>query len=357
MPLDPSRLDRAFALVAGQVAEGRSHASALGVATAARTLRVEAFGAEGIKVEPESLFLLASITKPIVATAVMQLVEEGRLVLSEPLQRYLPAFSPEPAEPGLPGAEVVTTWHILTHSSGLEDVPLEQLAMEQPDRQELLRRACTGRLRFVPGTRYEYGSNSFYLLAELIEQLGRRPFADQLRERLFEPLGMVDTRFDASGAGARTAPVRGIGLEGERLAMGLHYLAALELPGGGLWGTAEDLLRFGRAMLRGGELDGARVLAPSSVALMTRLHTADLLEPGTPPRRPNYGLGWALPGLGGGLPASGRSFGHSGATGTMLLVDPEHDLVVVFLRNEWDADPFLSDAVIQAVYGAVLPPG
>lgn len=106
-------------------------------------------------------------------------------------------------------------------------------------------------------------------------------------------------------------------------------------------------------MLGGGALDGTRVLGRPFVELMTREHTGDVLEAGTPPRSPHYGLGWALPGQGPGSPASTRAFGHTGATGSQLIVDPAWDLVVVYLRNEWDADMVQTDEAIQAVYAAL----
>src|SRR5690606_3671648 len=147
-------------------------------------------------------------------------------------------------------------------------------------------------------------------------------------------------------------------VEGDFGAPGIPYadmLAAfvsLAMPGGGLFSTAEDVARFGRAMLLGGTVDGTRVLGRPFVDLMTRRHTAGGRERGSGRAAP-CGLRWGLPGLGRGSPAGPSSFGHSGVTGSMLVVDPDHDLVIVYLRNEWAAATPLAEEAIQAVYAAV----
>lgn len=114
-----------------------------------------------------------------------------------------------------------------------------------------------------------------------------------------------------------------------------------------------DLLRFGRAFLGGGSLDGQRLLATPFVELMTREHTAGILEAGVPPQEPRYGLGWGKSGFSGVRIGSARQFDHGGATGTRLWVDPAYDLVVAFLMNRWGEDDHFSLAAIQAVYAAL----
>jgi CubicO group peptidase (beta-lactamase class C family) len=351
--LDPARLDRAFELVRRQVADGRARYVGLAVGRADRLVRSETFGPDGVS-DTERRFLVASITKPITATAVLQLVEDGRLVLTRPIPTYLPEFRPLPAEPGTLAGEAITAWHILTHTSGLDDGGQELLEVQRPTGRALLERVCCERLQFVPGSRYQYASDSFYLLAELFGRLGELEFEAHLRQRLFQPLGMDATTFDPTDSGPEPFPLAGMfDKYGPLLGEATRYFVSLAMPGGGLWSTPSDLVRFGRAMLGGGSLDGARILGRPFVELMTRKHTGDVMEAGTPPRRPHYGLGWGLPGRGQGSPASERAFGHTGATGSQLIVDPEWDLVVVYLRNEWDADMAQTDEAIQAVYGAL----
>ena len=350
--LDPTRLQQAFDVVSRQVESGAVPSAVLAVANGAGLVRAEAFsGAD--RAATDSLYLLASISKPVTATAVMQLVQRGLLVLSAPLQGIIPEFVAPPSWPGLPGAEAVAAWHVLTHTSGVVDMDNDLLSRERPDRARLLEIACASRLRFVPGSRFEYNSLSFALLGEVIRRLDGRDYPDYLRAQLFDPLGMRDAAF------APTDPARAVaaefpGLPKEYQAFAATYFNSIQAPGGGLWGSAADLVAFGRAMLRGGELDGVRVLGRRYVALMTRAHTGGLLDEGyTPPRPARYGLGWGGPDGAEGSPASDRAFGHGGATGTRFLVDPDADLVVVYLTNRWGTGPELSFAVIQAVYGAL----
>jgi CubicO group peptidase (beta-lactamase class C family) len=350
--LVPARLQNAFDLVARQVGRGDVPSAVLAVANREGLVRVEAFSGQDAA-SRESIYLLASISKPITATAVMQLVERGLLVLSAPLQRIIPEFVAPPSGPGLPGAEAVTTWHVLTHTSGVVDMDDDLLSRERPDRARLLEIACTSPLRFVPGSRFKYNSLSFALLGEVIRRLDGRDYPDYLRAQLFDPLGMRDAAF------APTDPARAVaadfpGVPREYQAFAATYFNSIQAPGGGLWGSAADLVAFGRTMLRGGVLDGVRVLGRRFVALMTRAHTGELLDESyTPPRPARYGLGWGGPDGTEDSPASDRAFGHGGATGTRLLVDPEADLVVVYLANRWGTGPELSFAAIQAVYGAL----
>ena len=348
--LDPERLQAAFDLVAGQVEGGDVPSAVLAVANAAGLVRADAFsGADRATVD--AIYLLASISKPITATAVMQLVERDRLVLSAPLQRYIPEFAAPPAKPGLPGAEAVTTLHLLTHTSGLVDMDMTLLSA-QPDHARLLEIACTTPLRFAPGSRFEYGSLSYTVLGELIRRVDGRDHATFLRDELLLPLGMRDTGFAPADAAREMAP-HFLGFPDDYQGVVTAYFTSLQAPGGGLWGSAADLLTFGRAMLNGGSLDGRRVLGRRYVEQMTREQTAGLRDAADPTSDPHYGLGWGLAGLGGPLPASRRAFQHGGATGPRLLIDPEADLVVAYLANRWGLGDEFSLAAIQAVYGAL----
>ena len=188
----------------GQVGRGDVPSAVLAVANREGLVRVEAFsGADAAAAD--SIYLLASISKPITATAVMQLVERGLLVLSAPVQRYLPEFVAPPVSVGQPGAEAVTCWHLLTHTSGLVDMESELLNRERPDRERLLEIACTSPLRFAPGTRFEYNSLSFALLGEVIARLAGRDYPEVLAAELFGPLGMRDSRVRAARSGASDA--------------------------------------------------------------------------------------------------------------------------------------------------------
>ncbi len=354
--LDPTELDLAFDLAASQVADGTVPFVVLAVGSAAGLVRADAFaGPTAPRVTVDSVCLLASITKPIVATAILRLVADGRVALTDGIERYVPAFA-------TPGKPQVTIWHLLTHTSGVPDLDLRALLSEGPSREELIRRSAAAALRFAPGTRYEYVSSTFDLLGEVIVRVtGEEPEA-HVRRVILEPLGMPDTTFDPwDRLRDRVAPLAVSevpGGDGPWEPMPLtederRRFSALALAGAGLFSTVADLVRFGRAMLRGGELDGSRVLPPGYVGLMTREQTVGGLGAvADPSLDEHYGLGWGTPDLR-TWPASPSAFGHGGATLTRLWVDPGHDLVFVYLSGIWDHARRPIDVVQQAVYGAL----
>jgi CubicO group peptidase (beta-lactamase class C family) len=354
--LDPDALDPAFALAHRQVDDGAAPFTILAVATSAGLVRAEAVpGPRAPRVTVNAVCLLASITKSVVALGVMQLVADGRLRLADEIDRHIPEFS-------RPGKLRVTAWHLLSHTSGLPDFDLAEIAASRPDHDAMVRRACEAQLAFAPGTRFEYCSLSFDLLAELITRIAGEPYPAYLRRRILDPLGMTSTTFDPfDGLIAQIAPVLSSGVPGaiepevpreQRLAE-LRHFVSMALPGGGLWSSAADLVRLGRAMLRGGELDGARILPPAYVALMTREQTVGGLGAADDPvRSSHHALGWAKPDPR-TEPASPASYGHSGATGTRLWIDPVHDLVVVYLSGAQGFPLRLVDQAVQAVYAAL----
>ena len=347
-------LDPAFAIAAGQVRDGTVPFVILGVAGADGVARLDAFPpVEGPRIGTNAVCLLASITKPIVAVAVMRLVQDGRFPLTAPLSRWLPELDAA-------GLAPFTAWHVLTHTSGIGDVDLERLLREGGDRPELIRRTIAAGQDSPPGSQFRYASVTFDLLVEAVERAVGRPFDTVLRETLLDPLGMSDTTFDPAPSGARRAPVVVGGWDGTHRALGagadtegmVTRYASLRLAGGGLWSTAHDLLRFGRAMLRGGELDGVRILGRPIVDLMTREvtvnglgATADRLD-----RRPlRDRLGQAR-GRVAGVTARIRTRRR---VRTRLWIDPAYDLVYVYLTGLWGAPIQTIDAVELALYGSI----
>ncbi len=348
-------LDAAFAVAGRQVETGTVPFVILAVAGAEGIARLDAFPpVEGPRIGTGAVCLLASITKPIVATAVMRLVQDGRFPLTVPLSRWLPELDAA-------GVAPFTAWHVLTHTTGLADIDLEQLLLEGGDRPELIRRTIAAGQESVPGSRFRYASFTFDLLAEAVERAIDRPFDTVLGETVLDPLGMIDTTFDPGPSGDRRAPVVVGGWDGTHRALEAgadadHMVAAyasLRLAGGGLWSTAHDLLRFGRAMLRGGELDGVRVLGRPIVDLMTREVTVNGM--GTTGDRladDHYAIGWGKPGA--ASPSSALGFGHGGASGTLLWVDPACDLALVYLTGQWGNPHPASHDVLLAAYGAIV---
>jgi len=352
-------LTEAFRLTGSLVADGTLPSAVVGISDARHTLAIHAVrGAPDRRVDADSVFFLASVTKPIVATAVMQLVDEGRLDLHRPIREVIPAF-----QGGL--RDRVTPWHVLTHTSGIPDLDLDLLRRSRPSYRALLARVIASRPAFEPGSRFAYASDGFYLLAEVLRAGTGMDFQEALRTRVLAPLGMVDTRFDVRGDLGRAVDVHGIGRANavtRRLVT--RFLAAATLPGGGLFGTAEDLLRFGRALLPRSMAgpDAPRILSEQGIELMTREHTQGIpesLEDGTT-REPHYALGWRKPRPGGDgmtlagvpLPSVGAAFTHGGITGTRLWVDPVRGFVVVVLSNRWALDQEPIGRIIAAVYAS-----
>lgn len=348
--LPPSRPDLSAARAAADaaVAEGHLPATVFGVSDVRATLGRHAVGGPLDRdVDTSTLFFWASVTKPVVATAAMQLVDEGRLDLGSPVSRYVPEFRG--------GArDRVTAWHVLTHTSGLTDVPIEMLRRERPSYAQLVRKVCREEPAFEPGTRYAYASDPWYLVAEIIARLTGMPFAEALRRRLLDPLGMRSVTFDPRGRGRQVSMVHGVPMRNRVVrALILRFLARATLPGGGLFGNLEDLLRFGRAMLPRTEAGaGPRILSGRAIDEMTRDQTRGIPwvgQDGTS-QPVHVGLGWRL--RPSGAPGSARSFTHGGKSGARLWVDPEAGLVFAFLTNLWDAPDEPAFAVLDEVYRA-----
>jgi CubicO group peptidase (beta-lactamase class C family) len=350
--IDPIRLQRAVAVAEDAVRNGPYPSAVLAVANAESTILAHTVAhPERAPVREDGIFLLASITKPIIATAIMRLVEEGRLLLTDPVIQYVPEF-------GQFGKQAVTVWHLLTHTSGLEEAHWwEQLYQQRAPAEAFLRAACQSPLHFEPGARYEYCSLSFVLLGELITRLSGLPYPEYLQQHIFAPLGMRDTSFaPAEAQKERAIHVYGMGDEAEEPSARrfLDHFVTIAAPGGGLWSTAADLVAFGQALLRGGRFNDYQLLSPAAIDVMTRLHTAGLVEiVEHKPSPASYGLGWGKPGSGGKVLASPRAYEHGGATGTRLHIDPEWNLVFVFLTNRWGIQATASQRVLNAVYGAL----
>jgi len=283
---------------------------------------------------------------------VLCLAQQGRFSLTAPISRWLPELDAA-------GIRPFTAWHVLTHTSGLPDIDLVTLLASGGGRDELRRLTIAAGQSTPPGDAFRYATFTFDLLTDAIARALDTPFETLLRETVLEPLGMTDTGFDLPPAGPRRAPVVYGDLPGSlpRLpgVSDEHAVAAfssVRLSGGGLWSTVRDVSRFGRAFLRGGELDGVRILGRPLVDLMTREVTLNGLgATGDRLTDEHYAIGWGKPGP--TSAGSASAFGHGGVTGTRLWVDPAYDLVFVFLSGTWaGADPLMDDVQL-AVYGAL----
>ena len=346
---DPTRLDAVFERVKQRVTSDFAlPAAALAVADADGPIRVETFS-QAAPISRNSIFFLASVTKPIFATAFMQLVEDGSVGLHQPIADF---------EPGLrgDGKDQITPWHVLTHTSGVVDIQPEMIRRLRPSAEELTRMVVDSPLRFEPGSRYEYNSASFYLLGLIMQRatgLGYKRFLD---ERLQRPLGMATT-FDPRRSGRAIVTVENVGVDNAvaRYFMG-RWLARTALPGGGLFGTLDDLLRFGAALLRPRDVgDRSLPLRPETVELMatdqTRGEISGNIDGAEKPV--HFGLGWGKPTLMRETPGSPRVISHGGATGTRIWVDPDSELVFVFFTNRWAVERAVEVEALSGIYEAL----
>lgn len=333
--LSPSRLERIDDVLARSIARKEIPGAVVLVGRHGKVAFRKAYGHRALapSVEPmtvDTVFDLASLTKPVAtASAVMTLVETGRVRLDDPVVAYLPAFGAGGGE-----RERVTVEQLLTHRAGLvADDPMD-LYLGTPS--EIFARKYQRRLLNPPGKRFVYSDAGYEVLGELVRAVIGETLDVYARRAVFDPLGMSETEFRPAGKGgrlpiARIAPTEkqdGVYLRGE-----VHDPRARALGGvaghAGLFGTADDLARYARALLGG----GGGWLSPAGVAAMTRARDfgdGDLRA-----------LGWDVEthysSSRGDLFPLG-SFGHTGWTGTSMWLDPATDTFVVVLsaRNHPD---------------------
>ncbi|HUP83624.1 MAG TPA: serine hydrolase domain-containing protein, partial [Candidatus Limnocylindria bacterium] len=286
---EPARLDEVFAALRSRVVSGDLPAAGLAVGDGQGSIRAEVTGEGGRPISTDTNFFLASITKPIVATAFMELVEDGAVSLHDPVARWVPAM-----EAGEKAA--VTPWHVLTHTSGVVDVPPEELVRNRPSAAQMLRAVVEQPLRFTPGTRWDYNSASFYLLTAIIERVTGLPYVEYIHERLARPLNLGLT-FDPRRSRRPVIKVHGAGVDNRVVRWYVvRYLAGAALPGGGLFGNLSDLAALGAALVaprpHGGR--GSFPLSAETVALMAQDQTHGIPgEVAGEDRAVHVGLGWA----------------------------------------------------------------
>jgi CubicO group peptidase (beta-lactamase class C family) len=341
-------LGPAYDVAAAHVAAGTIPCAAFGAIDAAGRTSTRFVSGPAGSPQPGSVFFLASITKAIVATAVMRYVDEGRLELHAPLARCLPELVGSPLEG-------VTAWHVLTHTSGLPDMPVASLRRERPSYRRSLDFVRSGVPLTAPGSSYAYNSVAFILLAEAMARLSAMSFAEALSMRLTGPLGMVDTTFDARSRRDRVIAVSGLGVDNRLVReVLLRFLAAAQLPGGGMFGTLPDLLALARTLLPVDPVAaGPRILSQATIDEMARNQTLGMTHVSDDgvEREVRQALGWRKPLP--DWPGSESTFTHGGIAGGRIWVDPEAGIAIVFLTNLWQAPIEISVGIIDAVYRAV----
>ncbi|MGI4789938.1 MAG: serine hydrolase domain-containing protein [Janthinobacterium lividum] len=284
--------------------------------------------------QPDTLFWIASQTKPITATALMMLVEESKVHLDDPAEDYLPLLK-DPwviAEQDdshrllIKADRKVTVRDLLNHTSGLPfKSGMEEPTLDSLPLSEAVRSYAMTPLQSQPGTRYDYSNIGINIAGRIIEVVSGMPYETFMQQHLFDPLGMTDTTFwptaeqtrrlaksyrpNAARDGFDAFPI-------SQLTYPLdNRLTRYPMPAGGLFSTAPDVIRFCQMILNGGKVGPTTYLSEASIAEMTRKQTGGSIEE-------SYGLGW---GVGAG------SFGHGGAQATNMSIHPARGLITTFL--------------------------
>jgi CubicO group peptidase (beta-lactamase class C family) len=332
--LSSERLDLAQQRLQELVEEGVIPAASTAIGRRGKLALSAAYGRRGPeddspRTETDTIFLLASLTKPVVCAGIMLLIQQGRLCLDQPVVSLVPEF----------GKEKVLVRHLMTHTSGLPDQLSNNVALRtrHAPLADFIDEVCALELRFPPGTKVSYQSMGILMLQEIAERITGQRLLDWLRERLFLPLGMEDTTLGMPDEGlegtAWAFPSGNANYGDEEVDWGWNspYWRDLGAPWGGLHATAEDLSLLLAHMLD--EIPGP--LSAAARRAMTRDQIAPL--PHIPPAQKltqRWGLGWMLGAPPFGDLTSPRTFGHTGATGTLYWADPESGLTCVLLTNQ-----------------------
>jgi CubicO group peptidase (beta-lactamase class C family) len=328
------------ALIARHIAEDSYSGAAIAVVQRGKFLLEHYAGMArpDLTASSDSLWPLASISKLYSVTAIMRLIEQGVLTVNTPAHHVLPECSGD-------GKEEIRLRHLLTHTSGLiyESPEMEARLAAQTPMSDLVSELYTTQLKFRPGTRHSYADYNTLLAARMAEVATGTPFAKLVQSLVLAPARLLQTYFPVSEAAlARTAHVRGVMAEGTDGAMyNSAYALGLAHPAFGVAATVTDLAQFG--MLFAPTATGSRLLARNTMRAMTSDQTG-----GAPGEHVGlrglpeniaipFGLGFMLqtpqaPAVMSEF-ASMRAFGHGGASGCWLLIDPDIDLVIAFVSN------------------------
>jgi CubicO group peptidase (beta-lactamase class C family) len=280
----------------------------------------------GQSIQTDSVFLLASITKPMVAAVVMTLCDQGEIRLDDPVQSYLPEFSGD-------GRQRVTLRHLLSHCSGLPDQLPDnsQLRSRHAGMEEFVRGATRLPLAFLPGSKFLYSSMGILLASEVAERISGKPMASLIQERLFGPLGMQTASLGTGGRSLQelvpcqteyAAAEAGSGkVDTRSWDWNSLYWRQFGAPWGGAHGSAGDVAKFFAHFL----FPGGQVLKPATATEMVTRQFA--------PAVTSRGLGFGVGRSNSSRYCSGDTWGHTGSTGTLAWADPKSKAICVVLTT------------------------
>ena len=381
--LSSERLDEGTRQLQAHVDAGDIAGVVAAVARHGRLVYLEALGdldrERGLPMRDDALFRLYSMTRPITSLAAMILWEENRFALDDPVSMYLPEFADQrvfvdASNPDMAATQTrrteMTVEHLLLHTSGLGSrgsaiYRAEQVRLRSITLPQMVSNAARTPLFEDPGTRWRYGISTT-ILGRLVEVWSGMPFDQFLSERVFDPLGMTDTVFQVDPSRAdRFGPAYRPGPDGDLRPYAIEVVPFTEQPtliesGVGLVSTVRDYLRFSQMFLNGGELDGVRVLAPDTVAMMTVNRVPDALLPlgfGNPQPGRGWTLGFSvvMDADASPLPVSEGTFWWDGSSGTRFFIDPVEEMVTVIMGAASPAyGGGFREGFTEAVYRAIV---
>lgn len=363
--IDPERLAKIPIRMRAFVEQGTIAGAVTLVAHKGTVVSLEAVGykdLEGMKpMTADTIFQIRSATKPVTATGITILMEEGALVLAEPVEWHLPEFkgvsvaalSGDSSGTGKVPSRPITIHDLLTHTAGIRDSPEDYGIRSEwaTPLAEAVAAYAQQPLLFQPGTKFLYSNVGYSILGRVIEVVSDQQYHEFIRARIFEPLGMNDSFFFPPDEKLDRI-AKAYALDGDKLKESAYYVTYRKerlnrqrnpCPAWGMYSTALDLFAFLQMMLDGGAFRGQHILSRGAVELMTRVHTGDLEweRPDGVRLRVNRGLGWrvaaepheTLPLM------SVGSFFHRSLAGCRVWVDPKKRLVGVFLVQRFDWPP------------------
>ena len=343
----------------------------------------------------DTIFRDYSMTKPVTAVAMMILYEEGKWLPSDPISKYIPEFAHLKVYKGADGSgtqilvepeHAPTMRELMTHTAGFTygffgDSPVdgiyrEQKVLQSANLHEMVEKLGKIPLVYQPGTQWRY-SLSMDIQGYIVEKLSGQSLPDFMRDHIYQPLGMKDAGFFVpDDKRSRFMTLYRSGTDGELVAdanagpnpRDYDHLPALPSGGGGMVSTAEDYYRFASMLAHGGDLDGARVLAPASIKLMSSNHLpAKLLTGewgiGAQQMRPGFGYGYNCAVVydppEANLPEGKGTFFWDGAAGTWFWIDPTNDIVFIGMIQRMGGNGGMNLQYLSrsAVYGALVDPG
>lgn len=375
--LDPARLAQIPVRMKQFVDKGQAAGVVTLVARHGHVAALEAAGYTDFDTKQpmrvDNIFQIHSMTKPVVCLGILMLAEEGKLAISDPIEKHLPEFrgqmvldrqEADGTKVLVKPARLVTIRDLMTHTSGMILNPPPGIGELHGALHKTLNEVVLVEsqqpLLFQPGTKWSYSNTGIAALARVLEVHSGMPFEKFLETRIFKPLGMNDSYIFPPAEKHHRMPTAYILKDGKPVkytadplgegAMKFRVGAKYSLPEGGIYSTASDLYNLYQMMLNGGTLNGTRIISKASLDLMTTNHTGNL-------KTSQPGAGWGLGNYVITNPSESvlslGSYGHGGRYGTFYAIDPKKDMIMIFMiHREGGSDE--RNMFLQMAYAAAL---